>query len=243
MSRKRLPVFILGLASLATLALLLSGCARMLDSGSGQEGPEVGPPRAIIVIDASRSVLGNWDLIQQAVQTFVKRFQMERDTDLVIIRLDSRPRVVQKVAESRTTAKQWEEFQNEFKEPDAAGAGTDQLGAMELVLQQCQDNPRVKPESVALLYFSDMLAEQPVGQRGVFREWSEFDWISLKEKGVSAGFYVFQDATHPKAAEHRRVVEDLKVASVDAGVLADWIDSLTLKDDLQHGRFRGPAFQ
>jgi len=243
MSGKRLAVHIAMLAILVMLGLLLSGCARILDGGEGEDGPEEGPPRAIIVIDASQSVLGNWDLIQQAVQTFVKRFQMERDTDLVIIRLDSKPRVVQKVAESRTTAKQWEEFQSEFKHPDAPGAGTDQIGAMELVLQECQDNPRVKPESVAVLYFSDMLAEQPVGQRGVFREWSEFDWTSLKEQEISAGFYVFQDSTHPRATKHRRLVEDLKRASVDAGVLADWVDGLTLKDDLEHGRFRGPAFR
>ncbi len=241
------------------LCILTSGCGRLLPRRQASSNsttqvaarpvqPEVGAPLAIIVIDSTQSVMTKWDMIKQATQAFCKQAARSRDFDLAIIKLDSFPMDPIMIKNSEFTEDRWAKFEKEFSKPGPEGEGTDQISAMDKVMSTAKGNGSTVPESVVLLYFSDMLVDQPKESGASFRDWNQFDWKKLVDANINcAAFYIVRMA-NPKQSNQTRaayrkqesVVSQLKDASKTAQVNAQWINDGDLEDQLAKGRFTGP---
>ncbi len=239
------------------LCLVTSGCGRLLrrpqaasTTASQPVQLEAGPPRAIVVIDSTQSVTSKWDVIKQATQAFCKQAARSRDFDLAIIKLDSFPMDPKVIKNSEFTEDRWTQFKKDFETAGPEGEGTDQVTAMEKVIAAAEGDGTTVPESVILLYFSDMLVEQPKGSGNQFRDWSQFDWKKLNDAKIQcATFYIVRMA-NPKQSNQTRaayrkqetVISQLRDAAKSARVNAQWINDAELEDQLAKGRFTGPEF-
>lgn len=242
---------------ICTICLVCGGCGRLLrrtpstsTAAKQVAEPEVGPARAVVVIDCSESVISKFPMIKEAVEIFCQQAARNREFDLAVIRLDSFPMDPLVVKNSEFTEERWNSMLKTFSETEGVGKGTDQVTAMKKAVEAAQGDGDAVPEAVVLLYFSDMIVDQPSGSRGQFRGWDQFEWGKLNEANISdATFYVIRMA-NPKADSHSRAVyrqqeetiSQLKSKAKAAQVNARFIYDRVLEDELAKGRFKGPSF-
>lgn len=232
---RQVPKFCL--AEAVAIAVLLSGCPSPPPtsvSGTAKETsvpPKVpGPPRAVIVVDVSASTMKYRKEIYQTVRMFLDEFNRDQEADLVFIRLDHAPEAVLQFNNARVSEAELKQFEAVFATTGPEGAGTDQVTAMELALDYARPTDR-QPEDVLLLWFSDMIVDDPAGRRGAFRKWDSFDWSNLKEAGVSSSCFYFVNHQMAKA---------LSAKAAAAGVKALFVEPQSMLSDLHHGRVMLP---
>jgi len=219
---------------LATVALLvLTGCPPPpetdMDAGGVPELP-LGPPRAVIVVDVSRSTIEYRDDIFRTVRLFLVQLQNEGDFDLSFIRLDQAPKEELHFTGANFSENELVKFEEVFSSSGPAGGGTDQVGAMRLALEYAQPQD-VKPAFVKLLWFSDMHADDPTGRGGAFPKWGDFDWSEVSSAGIESA--VFYYAAHEMALE-------LAPQARAAGVDAVFIEPAQMENDLETGNVMLP---
>jgi hypothetical protein len=232
---------------------MLRGGSSSNTQPSQPSAKDIGDPLAITVIDSTQSVISRWSLIQQATSAFIAGASKQRDFDLIVIRLDSFPKQEGPYYKSSAfTEDQWKKLETEFRRPGPEGEGTDQVRAMEEVIRAASGNGTEKPSSVVLLYFSDMLVDQPKGgSRASFAPWDTFKWERLKQAGISqAQFYIMREtspeATPESRAAYRRqeeLIPLLRKAADSAGLNSQWILDSVLEDEVAKGRFTGPEIE
>jgi hypothetical protein len=191
-----------------------------------------------------------WPVIKQATQAFCGNAARNRDFDLAILKLDSFPTDPITLKNSEFTDDQWKTFEENFKKPGGNGEGTDQVTAMDKVVAAAAGDGSTVPESVVLLYFSDMLVDQPTDKHTTFRQWKQFDWQRLNKAGIhKAVFYVVRianpkqsNATRAAYRQQEMVLAEIKDAARSAKVDAQWVNDSDVEDQLAKGRFTGPEF-
>lgn len=243
--------------ALVLLVIVCAGCGRLWpgkgpSSGTGPT-QQTGPPLAIVVIDSTHSVMSKWPLIRNAVSQFIAAAAREREFDLAVVRLDSMPQDPKEIYEgSRFTEEQWEELQTYITAEGQKGEGTDQVAGMKKVLQLAAGSGNTVPQSVVVLYFSDMLVDSPTDGSASFDQWDTFDWDLVKRAANirEIQFYCIRPAD-PKGDSVQRQAykrqEELLPKLMEATRTAKlgnvlWIRESVLADQVNKERFRGPEF-
>jgi len=250
---KLLSFIVLGILSCTSVV----GCGRMLRGSSSSNTKQAqssakatGDPLVIVVIDTTQSVISRWSLIREATSAFLAQAFKQRDFDLAVIKLNRFPKEARRYKSSAFTEEQWTELEKDFQ-PGPEGEGTDQIGAMEEAVRAARGSGAETPSAVVLLYFSDMLIDQPKGEPHSFRSWDSFDWRQLKDAGITqAHFYVIHMANPEATGESRAVyrqqqelTDRLSKAASAAGLNAQWVSDSVLEDEVKKGRFTGPEFE
>jgi len=200
-------------------------------TGSASPPPkEPGPPRAIIVVDVSASNMKFRSDIYKTVRLFLHGFARDQETDLLFVKLDHEPKLELQFNEARVSEPELTEFEAEFSKDGPEGGGTDQVGAMQLVLDYAQPTDR-QPEEVNVLWFSDMIVDSPRGKTGAFQGWDEFDWAAAQSSGVRAWRFYF--------VEHATAV-DLSARARATGLDALFVEPPSMLNDLKQGRVQLP---
>ncbi len=236
---------------------LFAGCSRLirpphkagqLTSQNGVPEKETGTLRVIVVIDTTQSVMSKWALIQKAVTTYLSQLARGREYDVAIINLNSFPGDAQIIRNAQFNEEQWNGIKKELSSTGKVGEGTNQLRAMQKVIEAATGEGNSKPEACVLLYFSDMLVDQPTDRSLRFDDWDKFDWTSLKRANVRMSAFYVVTVADTSTVEARKVVlrqeeliRSLKTAAEKAKLDIQWTPDKVLADDLAKGRFTGPV--
>jgi hypothetical protein len=163
------------------LASFNGGC----DAPDG--GEDTAPARVAIVVDQSRSFVGQLPTVAKIVSRFIRENALSGESEIYLISMDRAP-----------------DSQNFYKAGELLDAtdnevlkkltlthaldGTDVVGALDVARRKLRERTDVKPGKLFLLAFSDMQvdpAKTPPAK--TFRPLEAFRWADLK--GVKCRFY------------------------------------------------------